>query len=65
MTMDSAQALPHVVDIEGKERVKAVTIAEVGPDMKPILGTEERYTRDTLLLHGLIPENEPRGAGAR
>ena len=28
-----------VVDIEGKERVKAVTIAEVGPDMKPIAGT--------------------------
>ena len=47
-----------VVDIEGKERVKAVTIAEVGPDMKPIPGTEERYTCDTLLLStGLIPEN--------
>ena len=54
-----------VVDIEGKERVKAVTIAEVGPDMKPISGTEERYTCDTLLLStGLIPENElSRGAG--
>ena len=54
-----------VVDIEGKERVKAVTIAEVGPDMKPIPGTEERYTCDTLLLStGLIPENElSRGAG--
>ena len=48
-----------VVDIEGKERVKAVTIAEVGPDRKPIPGTEERYTCDTLLLSvGLIPENE-------
>ena len=48
-----------VVDIEGKERVSAVTIAEVGPDMKPIPGTEERYTCDTLLLScGLIPENE-------
>ena len=54
-----------VVDIEGKERVTAVTIAEVGPDMKPIPGTEERYTCDTLLLStGLIPENElSRGAG--
>ena len=54
-----------VVDIEGKERVSAVTIAEVGPDMKPIPGTEERYTCDTLLLStGLIPENElSRGAG--
>lgn len=48
-----------VVDIEGKERVEAVTIAEVGPDRKPIPGTEERYTCDTLLLScGLIPENE-------
>ena len=54
-----------VVDIEGKDRVTAVTIAEVGPDMKPIPGTEERYTCDTLLLStGLIPENElSRGAG--
>ena len=54
-----------IVDIEGKERVSAVTIAEVGPDMKPIPGTEERYTCDTLLLStGLIPENElSRGAG--
>ena len=54
-----------VIDIEGKERVSAVTIAKVGPDMKPIPGTEERYTCDTLLLStGLIPENElSRGAG--
>lgn len=48
-----------VVDIEGKNRVEAVTIAKVGPDRKPIPGTEERYTCDTLLLScGLIPENE-------
>lgn len=48
-----------VIDIEGKERVSAVTIAEVGPDRRPIPGTEERYTCDTLLLStGLIPENE-------
>lgn len=48
-----------VVDIEGKDRVKAVTIAKVGPDRKPIEGTEERYECDTLLLScGLIPENE-------
>lgn len=48
-----------VIDIEGKSRVEAVTIAEVGPDRKPIPGTEERYTCDTLLLScGLIPENE-------
>lgn len=48
-----------VVNIEGKERVSAVTIAEVDPDRKPVPGTEERYTCDTLLLSvGLIPENE-------
>ena len=48
-----------VIDIEGKNRVEAVTIAQVGPDRKPIPGTEERYTCDTLLLScGLLPENE-------
>lgn len=48
-----------VIDIEGKKRVEAVTIAEVGPDRRPVPGTEERYTCDTLLLScGLIPENE-------
>ena len=48
-----------VVDIEGKEHITAVTIAEVGADRRPIKGTEERYTCDTLLLScGLIPENE-------
>ena len=48
-----------VIDIEGKEHISAVTIAEVGPNRKPIPGTEERYTCDTLLLScGLIPENE-------
>ena len=54
-----------VVDIEGRDHISAVTIAEVGPDRKPIPGTEERYTCDTLLLScGLIPENElSRGAG--
>ena len=48
-----------VVDIEGKEHITAVTIAQVGTDRKPIKGTEERYPCDTLLLScGLIPENE-------
>lgn len=48
-----------VIDIEGKNRVEAVTIAEVDQDRRPIPGTEERYTCDTLLLScGLIPENE-------
>ena len=54
-----------VVDIEGKEHLTAVTIAEVDNHGKPIPGTEERYTCDTLLLScGLIPENElSRNAG--
>ena len=48
-----------VVDIEGKEHITAVTIAKVDENSKPIPGTEERYTCDTLLLScGLIPENE-------
>lgn len=48
-----------VVNIEGKERVTGITLAQVGPDRKPIPGTEEHYTCDTLLLScGLIPENE-------
>ena len=48
-----------VVDIEGREHVSAVTIAAVDENRKPIPGTEERYTCDTLLLScGLIPENE-------
>ena len=53
-----------VVDIEGKERVKAVTIAKV-ENGKPVPGTEVRYECDTLLLScGLIPENElSRSAG--
>lgn len=54
-----------VIDIEGRERVEAVTIAQVGPDRKPIAGTEIRYECDTLLLScGLLPENElSRSAG--
>ncbi|MBR2765272.1 MAG: FAD-dependent oxidoreductase [Blautia sp.] len=48
-----------VVRIEGKERVEGVVIAQVGPDRKPIPGTEEHYACDTLLLSvGLLPENE-------
>lgn len=54
-----------VVDIDGKERLQGITLAEVGPDGKPIPGTEEYYSCDTLLLSvGLIPENElSRGMG--
>jgi pyruvate/2-oxoglutarate dehydrogenase complex dihydrolipoamide dehydrogenase (E3) component len=48
-----------VVDIDGKERVKGVTLAQVDENLKPIPGTEEYIPCDTLLLScGLIPENE-------
>lgn len=48
-----------VVSIEGNDRVKAVTIAQVDKNLKPIKGTEKRFECDTLLLSvGLIPENE-------
>ena len=48
-----------VVDIHGKERVTGITLAKVDEKGKPISGTEEEYTCDTLLLScGLIPENE-------
>lgn len=48
-----------VIDIDGKERVKGVTVAEVDENRKPIPGTEEYVSCDTLLLScGLIPENE-------
>lgn len=51
-----------VVDIKGKDRVEAVTIAQVDEKLKPIPGTEETYECDTLLLScGLIPENELSG----
>jgi NADPH-dependent 2,4-dienoyl-CoA reductase/sulfur reductase-like enzyme len=48
-----------VVNIEGHDRVEAVTIAQVDKRLKPIKGTEKRFECDTLLLSvGLIPENE-------
>ena len=48
-----------VVNIHGKDRVEAVTIAEVDASRRPIAGTEQRIECDTLLLScGLIPENE-------
>lgn len=48
-----------VVAIHGKERLEGITLAEVDSHGKPIPGTEEDYTCDTLLLScGLIPENE-------
>jgi NADPH-dependent 2,4-dienoyl-CoA reductase/sulfur reductase-like enzyme len=52
--------LSHTVTkVKGKKRVTGVTIARVGPDRRPIAGTEVDYDCDTLLLSvGLIPENE-------
>ncbi len=48
-----------VIGIDGKERVKGITLAAVDERGKPIPGTEEYYSCDTLLLSvGLIPENE-------
>ena len=48
-----------VVDIKGKERLEGITLAAVDEKGKPIPGTEEEYSCDTLLLScGLIPENE-------
>lgn len=54
-----------VVDIDGKDRVKGITLAQVDEKNKPIPGTEEYIPCDTLLLScGLIPENElSRGLG--
>lgn len=48
-----------VIEIKGKERVEGIVLAEVDNNGKPISGTEEFYSCDTLLLSvGLIPENE-------
>ena len=48
-----------VIDIKGKKRVSSVVIAEVDERSKPIPGTEQEISCDTLLLScGLIPENE-------
>lgn len=56
-----------VVDIQGKERLRGVTVAKVDENRKPIPGTEIRFDCDTLLLSvGLIPENElSLGAGVK
>ena len=56
-----------VVDIQGRERVTGITLAQVDSRNRPIPGTEEHYDCDTLLLScGLIPENElSRSAGVK
>ena len=52
--------LSHTVsDIQGRDRVERVVVSEVGPDRRPIPGTEMTFDCDTVLLSvGLIPENE-------
>ncbi|MCJ7688062.1 MAG: NAD(P)/FAD-dependent oxidoreductase, partial [Clostridiaceae bacterium] len=48
-----------VVKIQGKERLEGVVIAKVDENKKPIKGSEEFISCDTLLLSvGLVPENE-------
>ncbi len=52
--------LSHTItNIKGKSRLEEITVAQVDEGMNPILGTEKKYTCDTLILSvGLIPENE-------
>ena len=48
-----------VIQIKGKGRVQAVTVAQVDENRRPIPGTEMEFDVDTILLSvGLIPENE-------
>lgn len=48
-----------VVNIHGKGRLKGVTLARVGEDRRPVMGSQRYIPCDTLLLSvGLIPENE-------
>ncbi len=51
--------LSHTVTkIYGRGRIEGVDVAEVGPDRKPVRGTEKFYPCDTLILSvGLVPEN--------
>ncbi|EHM09400.1 thioredoxin reductase [Thermanaerovibrio velox DSM 12556] len=52
--------LDHTVTkVHGKDRLEAVTVAQVDQCKRPIPGTERTIECDTLLLAvGLIPENE-------
>ena len=48
-----------ITHIDGKERVKGVTLCKLDENRNPIKGTEEYISCDTVLLSvGLIPENE-------
>jgi len=52
--------LSHAVtEIRGSKRVEGVTISEVDENRRAILGTEQSFDCDTVLMSvGLIPENE-------
>jgi thioredoxin reductase len=52
--------LSHTVtDVEGREHVTGVKVAQVDESLRPIPGTERHFDCDTLVLScGLIPENE-------
>ncbi|QAT50979.1 FAD-dependent oxidoreductase [Caproiciproducens sp. NJN-50] len=52
--------LSHTVtDIHGKARLTGVTVSQVDEKLKPVPGTEQDFSCDTLILSvGLIPENE-------
>lgn len=56
-----------IIDIDGEDRLKGVTIARVNERRNPIKGTEQYIECDTLLLSvGLLPENElSRGANIK
>jgi len=48
-----------VIDIKGRSRLEGVTVARVDDRFRPVPGTEEEFSCDTLILSvGLIPENE-------
>ena len=60
--------LSHTVTkVHGERRVTGVTVQKVGDGFRPIPGTEQFYSCDTLILSvGLIPENElSLGAGVK
>lgn len=48
-----------VTQIHGRDRLTGVTVSQVDEDRRPIPGTDQFYSCDTLILSvGLIPENE-------
>jgi len=48
-----------VISVEGEGRVERATVAEVGPDWKPLLDTARTYEVDTVLVAtGLAPCDE-------